>query len=161
MFPLDFAGTILVTGASGFVGRHALPALRVSFPKAQLVAAHGRTDSLYPLADHTLALNLFEAASIEAAILDSKPDVVLHLASQSAVSLAFSDPIATWRANLMGTIHLLRFTDFLLRRTVLSRKMHRLHRLIPMLLPKLQLIWRLVRWRCEGCVPFACAPSIM
>jgi len=106
MFPLDFAGTILVTGASGFVGRHALPALRVSFPKAQLVAAHGRTDSLYPLADHTLALNLFEAASIEAAILDSKPDVVLHLASQSSVSLAFSDPIATWRANLMGTIHL-------------------------------------------------------
>jgi len=106
MFPLDFAGTILVTGASGFVGRHALPALRVSFPKAQLVAAHGRIDSLYPLTDHTLALNLFEAASIEAAILDSKPDVVLHLASQSAVSLAFSDPIATWRANLMGTIHL-------------------------------------------------------
>lgn len=98
--------TILVTGASGFVGRHTLPALRQVLPTARLVSAVQREGVPCPGADSVIAIDLADPASLNAAILATRPDAVLHLAAQAAVPASFADPAGTWRVNLMGTLAL-------------------------------------------------------
>ena len=94
---------ILVTGAGGFVGRHLLPALRTGFPGARLIAASRRGP--VPGADETVPLDLLDEAGA-AAVASLRPDAVVHLAAQAAVSESFADPIRTWRVNLLGTVAL-------------------------------------------------------
>ncbi|MDB5371211.1 MAG: NAD-dependent dehydratase [Roseomonas sp.] len=97
---------ILVTGATGFVGRHLLPRLRHAFPRASLLAAerHGVPDC--PLAEIVLPMDLEQPEGMEALVRDAAPDVVVHLAAQAAVGEAFADPARTWRVNLLGTMAL-------------------------------------------------------
>ena len=40
-------------------------------------------------------------------MLETRPEVVLHLAAQPLVRLSYQEPVATWEANVMGTIHVL------------------------------------------------------
>lgn len=40
-------------------------------------------------------------------ILDSRPDVVLHLAAQPIVSEGYRNPVETYETNIMGVVHLL------------------------------------------------------
>jgi GDP-4-dehydro-6-deoxy-D-mannose reductase len=98
--------TILVTGANGFVGRHALPALRAAFPAARLVGGVQRAGADCPGADEAVVLNLLDPPGLEVAVASTRPDAVLHLAAQAAVPASFADPLATWRVNLMGTLAL-------------------------------------------------------
>ena len=99
-------GCILVTGASGFVGRHLLPQLRVAFPAARLLAA--TRGAALPLADATIPFDLLDPAGIAAMLAEHLPDVVLHLAAQADVGASFQDPAACWRANVDGTLALAR-----------------------------------------------------
>ena len=48
-----------------------------------------------------------DAATLEAAIRDAKPEVVLHLAAQPLVRPSYVDPVETYATNVMGTVHLL------------------------------------------------------
>lgn len=98
--------SILVTGANGFVGRHCLPVLRSRFPGARLTAAVRPGEAPGPGADAALALDLTAPDSLEAAVRAARPDAVLHLAAQASVPAAFADPLATWQANLLGTLSL-------------------------------------------------------
>lgn len=98
--------TILVTGANGFVGRHTLPALRARFPQARLIAGVRASSGPCALADTTIPLDLTAPPSLEAAILEVRPDAVLHLAAQASVPAAFADPLGSWQANLLGTVSL-------------------------------------------------------
>lgn len=100
--------TVLVTGATGFVGRHAMRALREAFPAARLVAGVQQAPGDEPVnatAD-CVRLDLLDAGSLDAAVAAVRPDAVLHLAAQAAVPASFADPGLTWRANLMGTLAL-------------------------------------------------------
>ena len=97
---------ILITGANGFVGRHAIPALRARFPKAWLLGATQHAEATSPGLDEALVMDLLDAASIDAAIATGKPDAVLHLAAQAAVGESFTAPLMTWRVNLLGTLAL-------------------------------------------------------
>ncbi len=96
--------TVLVTGATGFVGRHAMRALREAFPTARLAA--GVQPAHAVAVDDAVPLDLLDPASLDAAVAAVRPDAILHLAAQAAVPASFADPAATWRANLLGTLGL-------------------------------------------------------
>jgi GDP-4-dehydro-6-deoxy-D-mannose reductase len=82
---------ILVTGASGFVGRHLLPALRSAFPRARLIGAsdHGEAAE----ADENWRLDLLEPSSIESCLADTRPDCIVHLAARAAAPAAFAQSL--------------------------------------------------------------------
>jgi GDP-4-dehydro-6-deoxy-D-mannose reductase len=100
---------LLVTGAAGFVGRHLLALLRERFPTSILIAACRPEDhALPPLneADRVVSFDLLDPVGSSAMIAETRPDGLVHLAAQASVATSFSDPLASWRANLMGTIAL-------------------------------------------------------
>jgi CDP-glucose 4,6-dehydratase len=45
--------------------------------------------------------------SVAALIRDLRPDFVFHLAAQPLVRLSYEQPVETWEANVLGTIHVL------------------------------------------------------
>ncbi len=84
---------ILVTGASGFVGRHLTTSLAAAYPNATLI---------------TPTVDIRDAAAIAAAVKDASPEICIHLAAVSTVAAATRDEDLAWQVNLHGSLHLAR-----------------------------------------------------
>jgi GDP-4-dehydro-6-deoxy-D-mannose reductase len=82
---------ILVTGSSGFVGRHLLPLLDASFPGVEIF---------------TSTIDVTNRDVVSQAVRDAQPDACIHLAAISSVLAAQRDPELTWRVNLHGTLNI-------------------------------------------------------
>ncbi|SEI67224.1 GDP-4-dehydro-6-deoxy-D-mannose reductase [Allopseudospirillum japonicum] len=100
--------SILITGASGFVGRVALPSLQQAWPQAKLHAcARVIPQGLQATNICWHALDMTQATSVEALVAKVRPQAVLHLAAQAHVPTSFAEPERTWAVNLHGTRYLL------------------------------------------------------
>lgn len=90
------AKRLLVTGLDGFVGGTVKRLLDDA-------AMRERFELVVP----ATAMELRERATLVAAIGETRPDCVLHLAGQSFVPIAVNDPLATYEVNFLGTLNLL------------------------------------------------------
>jgi GDP-4-dehydro-6-deoxy-D-mannose reductase len=85
---------VLITGASGFAGRHL----------AAACAADG--DELL-LAPPSSVADLRDAGVVRGLVADARPDVVYHLAAQAHVGRSWEDPLATIDDNVGMTLNVL------------------------------------------------------
>jgi GDP-4-dehydro-6-deoxy-D-mannose reductase len=98
--------TVLLTGGTGFVGRHLSSALATRFPDAKLVLLCRPGEKPQRHEMHYLTAELTDEAAVNVAINEVRPDVVLHLAAQASVGDAIGTAEETWRVNFCGTMWL-------------------------------------------------------
>lgn len=91
---------ILLTGSAGFVGRTIAPLLRLAFPDRPLV----RLVRHAPAPDGGEACDLAVREPTEAMMARVRPGIVIHLAANSSVGLARTQPSAVWRDNLNASL---------------------------------------------------------
>src|SRR4029079_7465134 len=91
----------LITGATGFVGRHLAAALRAAGHEcAGLARRPGAADIPVHLVD------LADAAATEAILRAVRPDWVFHLAGYADNGRSYREPDAAWVGNLTATRNL-------------------------------------------------------
>lgn len=91
---------VLVTGASGFVGRHLCASLEAL--ACDIVRCGGPMDG-----SEYLPIDLADRASLIGALELSQPDAIVHLAGQASGAAALRDPHTTLKINVLGTHNLL------------------------------------------------------
>ncbi len=98
---------VLVTGASGFAGRHFVEYLS----GVRGVEVHGlvrsATQPAAGLKARFHACDLLKSGQVLAVIRRVRPDRIFHLAAQSSVPVSWKEPGATFDVNVLGTLHLL------------------------------------------------------
>ena len=97
---------ILMTGGTGFVGGHLCPRLVEAFPQAKRLMLTRSGDCVTRDGFVNHAIDLTDHASVDAVFAQFRPDLVLHLAAQAAITAASAAKQDTWRLNVEGTLHL-------------------------------------------------------
>jgi len=97
------SGSVLVTGASGFVGPYAIAALHERGWTAWALSRSGGDVGRA----RGIAADVTDGDGVRVALERSRPDVVLHLAAQSSVQASFRNPVGTISNNIGGAATLL------------------------------------------------------
>jgi GDP-4-dehydro-6-deoxy-D-mannose reductase len=96
---------ILLTGATGFVGRHLAPALQRCYPEASF-AAIVRSGGRCPPGWKPIVADIVDREAVANGVASWHPDLVVHLAAQASVGQARDLADATWRVNGVGALNL-------------------------------------------------------
>lgn len=56
---------------------------------------------------HSIIGDVRDLDSLQKAIQDSSPDIVIHMAAQPLVRYSYSNPVETYATNVMGSVHIL------------------------------------------------------
>jgi GDP-4-dehydro-6-deoxy-D-mannose reductase len=97
---------ILITGVTGFVGRHLAAGLRARGDEVIGLSRSGRwPEDGFPLSDPVplRACDPQDARAIENILQEVAPDQVYHLAGYAHVGRSFKEPEAAWEGNLTAT----------------------------------------------------------
>jgi CDP-glucose 4,6-dehydratase len=104
---------VLVTGHTGFKGAWLCLWLEKLGAQVTGIAQPPHTDpnlfgllSPWPALDHRIT-DITQAEAIGRAIAASDAEIVFHLAAQALVPAGQRDPVGTFAANVMGTVHVL------------------------------------------------------
>lgn len=95
---------VLITGADGFVGRHAVREFQILGWEVVPVAG---PDDGRPLPFEGRRIVLDESSKLSAEITRTQPDAILHLAGASSVGQSHVRPDLAFHSNLLGTLHVL------------------------------------------------------
>jgi CDP-glucose 4,6-dehydratase len=104
---------VFVTGHTGFKGSWLcswllkLGAEVIGFSKD--IPTNPSIFNMARLNDHiqTIEGDILDIELLTKSVSDSRPDIIFHAAAQPITTLAFSDPVGTFRTNVMGTVSVL------------------------------------------------------
>ena len=96
---------VLITGASGFVGRHLIDALAALPDTPEIVAGTYGEEATDFVQARAVPLDVTDAERTLAVIQAEKPTHVMHLAGISVISQANRDVRKTWDVNTQGTLN--------------------------------------------------------
>jgi GDP-4-dehydro-6-deoxy-D-mannose reductase len=95
---------ILITGGTGFVGRHLIEFLKA--PNSRIsVLASAVSSSLEPDVDY-YDVDIRDREAVRSVVWEVKPDRIYHLAAISAVDTSWSNPTLTYEVNVFGANNL-------------------------------------------------------
>ena len=94
---------ILVTGASGFVGRRLVEALELKGHQVTSLVRHSSNPN-YPSGDVVIT-DLTDSLSMFDVVTKTKPDIVVHLGARTPVSYSFSQQNDYQHQNYLGTVN--------------------------------------------------------
>ena len=102
---------VLITGITGFVGKHLLNLLRKERPEWNIYGTYRSQNSLERMNEniryfHPVECNLVDASSVFLLIKESKPDYIFHLAGESSVFFSWKSPSGMVQTNVIGQINL-------------------------------------------------------
>lgn len=98
----------LVTGITGFVGRHLAPRLVAAGDEVLGLAYDpDGPGAALPAGVKVLRQDLANPKGLVEQVAAFRPERALHLAALSAQGAALRDPLPTFRVNALGTLHLL------------------------------------------------------
>jgi GDP-4-dehydro-6-deoxy-D-mannose reductase len=95
---------LLVTGISGFVGRHVAAYLAAEHPQVEVIGLTRGSGAGLPCA--SVRADLEDPAALLAAVREVRPERVLHLAAQSSPARSWDLPGATLHTNVIGLLNL-------------------------------------------------------
>jgi GDP-4-dehydro-6-deoxy-D-mannose reductase len=96
---------LLLTGGTGFVGRHLAPRLAKAFPHMRHVMI-ARTSNEDVQSWDRFKVDLADADALTAAVGILRPAMVVHMAAQSSVGQASQAAELTWRINTLASLTL-------------------------------------------------------
>lgn len=98
---------ILVTGGAGFIGSHIVDQCIHSGHEVAIIdnLSTGKEANIHPLA--TFYLNNLNDPMVQKIVAFEKPEVIIHHAAQSAVTVSLTNPISDADSNIIGTINVL------------------------------------------------------
>ena len=97
---------VLITGAGGFVGKY-LSKIYADKNEYEVYGTVRNEADCVTDGCIKIVLDLKKQELVDEIIKTIKPDIVVHLAAQSSVKLAWEDPIETMYTNVIGTMFLL------------------------------------------------------
>lgn len=115
LYPSEFykGKKIFLTGHTGFKGSWMCKVLqRLGAEVTGFSLGPPTNPSLFDIIKidqitHSIISDIRNLSELKAAISDSQPDIVIHMAAQPLVSVGYSDPVITYSSNVMGTVNIL------------------------------------------------------
>lgn len=99
---------LLVTGASGFLGRHVVDAALAAGHEVVAAVRSMPAEALPDGVEVADGMELTDAPTVDRAVRVAKPDAVIHLAGFAHVGWSFREPEKVMAVNADGTVGLLR-----------------------------------------------------